>query len=276
MNFVNAYNQALTYCDNEETRIKFHGEAISYVFAYFNDSITRQEKNLTEFRAHFISGEPLNIEYCSECNIKMVYIVDEERIMCPKCHVTTKSFSEKQVVAFNESTIIYNNFCYEKIGRFRDWLKFIQGKKGNVPTSIIEIVRNECIKDRIDFTRLHLNKVRYYLKLNKLVTYYDYAFLILSKLNNTFILPDLTIGDEEFFCEQFNLIYDSFIVHCPYNRTNFFKHTHVLRKIAEEFPKYNYLVNFCPLLKNENNLRRYDDLWEKICADIGYTFRKSC
>lgn len=274
-NMVEAIDTAAKMRTSKKDKLKFFACAVPYVMEYSSSKNPDRMKCLVTFRSHFITGEPLNIvEYCEGCGNKMKYLPAEGKAFCEVCCITHKKCCENFVASYQETTIIYNNYCYEKRARFKEWLYQVQGKKGDIPARVINLVRDEQKKDRIPDCEMTWTKVIAYLKLVNERSYYDVAIVILHHING-YPLPNLTNNDINFFSNEFTKILISFLKHKPKSRKSFFKHSYTLHKISEEYKQYNCLVKYFPLLKSDANLKLYDNVWCLICKDIGYTFRKS-
>ena len=79
-------------------------------------------------------------------------------------------------------------------------------------------------------------------------------------------------GDNNIVC------YPSFtlpaIEFCPKKRKNFLSYSYVLHKFVEllDLP---HLKPLFPLLKSREKLHQQDQIWQKICERVGWTFHKS-
>lgn len=113
-------------------------------------------------------------------------------------------------------------------------------------------------------------KIKEILKRLKSNKYYEHVPHIINKLNGIPI-PHFEPDLEEKLRTMFKMIQPSFLKHAPINRKNFLSYSYVLHKLLQLLGKDEYLLSF-PLLKSREKLYQQDQIFKKICADLGWQF----
>lgn len=116
-------------------------------------------------------------------------------------------------------------------------------------------------------------KVKEILKRLKINKYYEHVNHIIYKLNGIPI-PHFEPELEEKLRTMFKMIQPSFVKHAPSNRKNFLSYSYVLHKMLQLLGKDEYLKNF-PLLRSREKLYQQDQIFKKICGDLGWQFIQS-
>jgi hypothetical protein len=132
----------------------------------------------------------------------------------------------------------------------------------------------ELKKNKItNMVTLDYNKIRIILKKNKINKYYEHIPYILNRITGK-SSPQLTPELEEKLREMFRQIQGPFLKHSPQNRKNFLSYSYVLHKFLEILGEDKYIMYF-PLLKSREKLHQQEQIWNKICEDLGWQFIKS-
>lgn len=161
------------------------------------------------------------------------------------------------------------------VNHFNEWLNQIQGKEStDIPEEIFDSILLEIKKQKISnmalLTHAKLKEILKKLKINK---YYEHIPHIINRINGL-PMPHLSPDLEEKLRSMFRQIQTPFLKHSPPNRKNFLSYSYVLHKLMLLLEKDEYLVNF-PLLKSRDKLQQQDQIWQKICNDLGWQFIKS-
>ena len=108
------------------------------------------------------------------------------------------------------------------------------------------------------------------LKKLALQQYYEHTTFIISKLSG---IPPPTINreTEEKIRLMFKQMQEPFEKHKSKTRTNFLSYSYVLHKVFQLLGLDNF-VKYFPLLKNKENLRDQDIVWEKICNELNWDY----
>ena len=86
--------------------------------------------------------------------------------------------------------------------------------------------------------------------------------------------PHFSLELEEKLCSMFKEIQGPFLKHCPKDRKNFLSYSYVLYKLFQILGKHEYL-RFFQLLKSREKLSIQDQIFKKICEDLGWPFYPS-
>lgn len=111
------------------------------------------------------------------------------------------------------------------------------------------------------------------LKKLRLQKYYEHSSYIISKITKK-PPPVLSREMDEKIRQMFAEIQEPFAKYCPPERTNFLNYSYVLYKFMELL-HLDEFKSYFPLLKSREKLMAHDDIWEKICADLGWRFYPS-
>ena len=213
---------------------------------------------------------------CSECDqFSLVYIVNESSLTCENCGYSI-FYQDFSLLHYNNNTI--NNgeficqFAYKRMNHFKEWLTQIQGKENTIiPNELIIQIMKELKKERIQNVKnITYQKIKTYLKKNGLSKYYEHIPIIINKIcrkDKTTIPNEI----EQILIEKFGEIQAPFERHRPPGRKNFLSYSYTLHKLCQLIGQQE-LVNIFPLLKSRAKLYVQDEIWEKICADLGWKF----
>lgn len=154
-------------------------------------------------------------------------------------------------------------------------LSQIQGKETTeIPEEIYDAILCELKKQRMtNMAELTLDKVKSILRKLRLNRYYEHSSHILHKLNGLPV-PHMEPELEEKLRTMFKLIQPPFLKYMPQSRKNFLSYSYVLHKTVQLLGRDEYLPNF-PLLKSRDKLQQQDQIWKKICEDLGWHFIRS-
>jgi len=142
----------------------------------------------------------------------------------------------------------------------------------NIPEEVIESVRQEVEKERLDKNKMDADCVKGILKKLGYNKYYEHKYFILYKVSN---IEPLSIPEHvlNVFTEIFLSTLEPFEKHkhiIP-GRRNYFSYSYILHQICRIQGMEEYLIYF-PLLKNREKLAMQDQLWKLVCADINLPF----
>lgn len=168
----------------------------------------------------------------------------------------------------------YSPACMETCERLAG-LSQIQGKETTeipeeVYDSILLEIKKQKISNMADLTNEKIKEILKKLRLNK---YYEHCAHIKHKLNGVPI-PHLEPELEEQLRSMFKMIQPLFLKHVPAQRKNFLSYSYVLHKLLQLLGRTEYLSSF-PLLKSREKLHLQDQIFKKICHDLGWEFIRS-
>jgi hypothetical protein len=158
------------------------------------------------------------------------------------------------------------------MNHFNEWLHQCQGKETtNIPYRVYDILLKEIEKDKLKEYELTNDKVREYLSEHKENKYYEHIPYIISKLKgedqHTF-----SIETEEKLRNMFKEILTPFKKYKNPKRNNLLSYSYIFHQLMYLIGEEEHLKMF-PLLKSDTKLLVIDELWEKICKDLGWKFR---
>lgn len=212
---------------------------------------------------------------CSNCGNENIVCPSENYIVCSICGYIEQKYIVDDNSQNSEVSINKTNYPYKRINHFIEWLNEFQAKETvNIPKEVYDKIINELTK--LGYTsksQLSLQVIKNVMKKIKLSKYYEHASYITSQLSGI-PPPTLDHDTEECLKTIFELIDQSFEKHKPSTRINFFSYPYVLHKLFQIFGKNEYLMYF-PLLKSKEKIKAQDEIWKKVCEDLGWPFYPS-
>tara|TARA_Y100000389_G_scaffold188322_1_gene210764 strand:- start:8711 stop:9892 length:1182 start_codon:yes stop_codon:yes gene_type:complete len=211
-----------------------------------------------------------NIEICKECDNQLTCLQHEAIMICNKCGYQELLLVEQNRPILKQNTKDTSHFSYKRINHFREWCNQVQGKEStDIPDEIFESILNEIKKEKItDTTTITYTKMREILKRLRINKYYEHINYILNRINGI-PTPQFSSELEDKLCLMFRDIQGPFLKHCPKDRKNFLSYSYVLYKFFQILGLNQYLKYF-PLLKSREKLYLQDQIWKKICEELGY------
>lgn len=211
-----------------------------------------------------------NIYQC-QCGSMNTFHSAEWEQVCNDCghaefiNTDELGFKEEQEM---DKTIAYS---YKKENHFNEWMMQFQAKESTtVPTQIIDDLKLEIKKQKLNPKELSHAKVREILKKLKYNKYYEHVPYIATLVSGN-TPPVMSQELEDRLRLMFHQIQAPFKKHCPDDRTNFLSYSYVLYKFCELLGEDQYLICF-PLLKSNDKLYKHDQIWRKICEDLRWQF----
>lgn len=159
---------------------------------------------------------------------------------------------------------------YKRITYFKECLAQKQAHQ-NVNIDIAkEAVLEEMYKYNVDKKDLTPERVRYFLSKRGLSKYYEHMYLIHNVITDKKVVQ-ISPEIETELCRMFYEIQQPFQKNKPLHRKNFLSYSYTIHKLLELLDEHEMAKQF-KLLKSIEKLRKQDDLWKKICDDLGYIF----
>lgn len=211
------------------------------------------------------------ITKCSECSEHLTLDSILGIYSCPTCGNTEDIlvFSEKG--SYNDPPKESNYFAYKRINHFNEWLAQFQAKEtSELPSDIYKDVHGEMKKHKLLDREVSYAKMREILKKLGYNKYYEHIPHLLNVISGQ-KAPTLSRKSEETLRSLFKDIQIPFMKHCPSHRKNFLSYSYVLHKFCELL-EYDDLLVFFPLLKSREKLQQQDQIWEKICQELGWEY----
>jgi predicted RNA-binding Zn-ribbon protein involved in translation (DUF1610 family) len=224
--------------------------------------------------AHPSSVEKIDSYVCVKCDASKCALGSDSHMVCPSCGESEIYFdSGTQGMSYEQeiNSEVNTSFAYKRINHFNEWLAQFQAKETTpISSELLDDIRNEFKKARIQRTEITQNKVKLYLKKLGYNKFYEHCPQITNILNNV-EPPTMNLQLEEQMRTMFRHIQEPFELHKPKSRSNFLSYSYCLYKFCELLSKDEYLVCF-PLLKSREKLHQQDVIWKKICDDMNWQF----
>lgn len=209
---------------------------------------------------------------CPKCRIQLVCIQHDGVTVCPECGYQESLLVEQNRPLLRQPNKEASHFSYKRINHFREWCSQVQGKEStDIPEEIFEQILQEIKKEKIqDTKKITYNKMREILKRLRINKYYEHINYIINRINGV-PTPHFSPELEDKLCSMFKEIQGPFLKHCPKDRKNFLSYSYVLYKLFQILGKHEYL-KFFQLLKSREKLSIQDQIFRKICDDLGWPF----
>lgn len=215
----------------------------------------------------------IKCEFC--CSMEKTILNNDSISVCNKCFSVQHLLTDNEKPSYKDPPKEISYFSYKRINHYQEWLNQIQGKETtDIPEEIFDKIMLELKKQRItnikDVNRQKIKEILKKLKINK---YYEHIPYILNRITGI-PNPNLTQELEEKLRNMFKEIQVPFLKHSPLVRKNFLSYSYVIHKFIQILGKDEYLRYF-PLLKSREKLHQQEEIWKKICKDLGWKFIRS-
>ena len=199
----------------------------------------------------------------------MIQSTSDGILICNKCHVFMKYLIHNDKPTYKEPPKEISFYAYRRINHFKEILAQFQAKETtDIPIVIIETIKQQVKKERIDMSTLTNKKTKEILKKLGYNKYYEHITFIKDKLG---IKPPIMNPQlEETLCNLFIDIQIPYAKFCPQDRVNFLNYYYTLYKLCELLNEKSYLPHF-PMLKEQKKIEQ-DEIWKKICEELEWEF----
>lgn len=213
---------------------------------------------------------------CPSCSVEMTFYQNEAKLGCPSCGYEEFILIDSEKPSYKDPPREITYFAYKKANHFNEWLAQFQAKENtDIPADVIEAVLAELRKERIsDPKKVKKEKILEVLRKLKLSKMYDHVQQIKNRIQQQMTSLTLSKETEEKLQHMFKEIQPAFIKYCPKGRSNFLSYPYVLYKMCQLLEMDEFLPCF-QLLKSREKLYQQDQVWQKICADLGWQFIRS-
>lgn len=261
IDFFNTNNKSSTDISiNENNRAHLLDKYLSYTDAnYIDNSIN--------------TIDPSICKHCGENTL--FYFINESIFCCEICDTVEKVITDNEKPSYKDPPKEISYFSYKRINHYTEWLNQIQGKETtDIPDEVFENILKELKKQRIEDTKsITRQKIKDILKKLKINKYYEHVPYILNRITgdpNPHLSPEL----EDKLKQMFKEIQVPFLKYSPLNRKNFLSYSYVIHKFIQLLNQDEYLKYF-PLLKSRDKLHQQEQIWKKICDELGWKFIRS-
>jgi hypothetical protein len=208
---------------------------------------------------------------CSYCfKGELIPIEDEGLLVCNSCSRNIPYLIENEKPSYKEPPKEVCFYAYKRINHFKEILAQFQGKETTqIPIEVIENIKLQIKKERIDINEITNHKTKEVLKKLGYNKYYEHIPFIKDKLG---IKPPIMSQElEETLCNLFIELQAPYSKFCPDDRVNFLNYYYTAYKLCELLGETQYLENF-PMLKDREKRIEQDAIWKKICFELNWEF----
>jgi hypothetical protein len=201
---------------------------------------------------------------------ELLPLEDEGVLMCNQCYRYIPYLIENEKPSYKEPPKEVCFYAYKRINHFKEILAQFQGKETTqIPYDVIENIKLQIKKERIETTEITNIKTKEILKKLGYNKYYEHIPFIKDKLG---IKPPVMSSDlEETLCNLFIELQSPYSKFCPDDRVNFLNYYYTAYKLCELLGEDQYLPHF-PMLKDKEKRIEQDNIWKKICAELNWEF----
>ncbi len=218
---------------------------------------------------------------CTNCNIEKSLNQSEGIYVCKKCGEAEHVIMDSDIPNHKDLGNEKPRTPYKKMTHLSEILNQFQAKEStDIPSAICDTIKQELRKMKVsieELTEMKYPKAKILIKeiLKKLryTQYYEHIPFILSKITNK-PPPTISRETEELLKKLFKLIEAPFMKYCPKDRKNFFNYNFLFHKLFQILEMDEFADCFS-LLKSRDKLKLQDNIWEKICGDLGWPFYPS-
>lgn len=249
----------------------FNMETTSTVDIKQNDIIEKYFMNVNSSSLD-INNYISDNDVCTYCNKgELIHMEDDGMLLCNHCFTNTVYLMENEKNSYKDPPKETCCYIYKRINHFKEILSQFQGKETtHIPDKIIDDIKNQIKKERLNNSELNFWKMKEILKkLNYNSKYYEHITYIKIKLGIDAVIFTPTL--EEKLCSKFLQLQAPYLQCCPNDRINFLNYYYTLYKLCELEKQVKYLSSI-PLLKDKDKLREQDQIWKKMCNILNWEY----
>ena len=210
-------------------------------------------------------------DVCQICHKgELIPLEDEGLLICNVCFRSIPYLIENEKPSYKEPPKEVCFYAYKRINHFKEILAQFQGKETTqIPIEVIENIKLQIKKERIDLSQRSNNKTKEILKKLGYNKYYEHIPFIKDKLG---IKPPIMSPElEDTLCNLFVELQSPYSKYCPDDRVNFLNYYYTAYKLCELLGESQYLEHF-PMLKDREKRIEQDSIWRKICEELDWEF----
>ena len=210
-------------------------------------------------------------DICQYCHVgELIPLEDEGIVICNSCSRSLLYLIENEKPSYKEPPKEVCFYAYKRINHFKEILAQFQGKETTqIPPDVIENIKLQVKKERIELIQITNNKTKEILKKLGYNKYYEHIQFIKDKLG---IKPPVMSPElEETLCNLFMELQAPYSKFCPDDRVNFLNYYYTAYKLCELLGETHYLEHF-PMLKDREKRIEQDNVWKKICEELDWEF----
>ena len=223
-----------------------------------------------------VDEEKEDDEVCPYCHKRTRQVLTKDGVAhCTSCHTVERILVEVDKPSFKEPPTEVVYYAYKRINHYNECLNQIQAKEyTEIPNDVIDAILVELKKQKItNMAKLTAKKIRDILRKLGIHKYYEHTPFIMYKLNG---IPPPRFGEEleEKLRQMFYAVQVPYLRHASHKRKNFLSYNYVFHKFLLILGRAEFLKHF-PLLKSREKLHEQEQVFQKICGDLGWPFIKS-
>ena len=210
-------------------------------------------------------------DICQFCHKgELIPLEDEGILICNECFRNIPYLIENEKPSYKEPPKEVCFYAYKRINHFKEILAQFQGKETTqIPNDVIENIKLQIKKERIELAQITNNKTKEILKKLGYNKYYEHIPFIKDKLG---IKPPIMSQElEETLCNLFIELQSPYSKYCPDDRVNFLNYYYTAYKLCELLGEDQYLEHF-PMLKDREKRIEQDTIWKQICEELDWEF----
>ena len=255
---------------NNFFKIKENEEDINIKQNKTNNLVQKYLSNIDEMFLD-INAYVYQTDICNYCyKGELLPLEDEGILVCNNCSRNTPYLIENEKPSYKEPPKEVCFYAYKRINHFKEILAQFQGKETTqIPIEVIENIKLQIKKERIDLSQISNIKTKEILKKLGYNKYYEHIPFIKDKLG---IKPPIMSSElEETLCNLFIELQSPYSKFCPDDRVNFLNYYYTPYKLCELLGETQYLEHF-PMLKDKEKRIEQDTIWKKICEELDWEF----
>ena len=255
---------------NNFFKIKENEEDINIKQNKTNNLVQKYLSNIDEMFLD-INAYVYQTDICNYCyKGELLPLEDEGILVCNNCSRNTPYLIENEKPSYKEPPKEVCFYAYKRINHFKEILAQFQGKETTqIPIEVIENIKLQIKKERIDLSQISNIKTKEILKKLGYNKYYEHIPFIKDKLG---IKPPIMSSElEETLCNLFIELQSPYSKFCPDDRVNFLNYYYTAYKLCELLGETQYLEHF-PMLKDKEKRIEQDTIWKKICEELDWEF----
>ena len=214
-----------------------------------------------------------NCDACRHCgSTERSVILQDGYMVCRACHSIEYLIVDHERPSFRENSKDAGFAAYKRINHFNEWLNQVQGKETTeIPDDVYDSILLEIKKQKLgNMAELTPRRVKDILRKLRINKYYEHIPHIINRINGM-PSPHFPQELEDRLRHMFCQIQGPFLRFSPSQRKNFLSYSFCLHKMMQLLEKDQYLSSF-PLLKSREKLQQQDQIWRKICDELGWDF----
>jgi hypothetical protein len=216
----------------------------------------------------------VSTDECASCRVGEMVPQDEDGILiCNNraCGAFVPYITDSAKPTNKEPPNEVSYTAYIRLNHFKEILSQFQAKETTqIHEDVVARIRARIKKERItDLRELNYDKMREILRKLGLNKYFEH----IQYINSLFGIKPPAMSEDlhKTLCVLFIEIQKPWAVHCPPHRTNFFNYTYTLYQLCALLGQTQYLP-YISQLKDLEKQREQDQIWKKVCNDLGWHF----